>query len=371
MKREFIDPATEHIIVNDVNSFGEAGQTTQYETHEDYLNNILSQSQGHIHHIPGNYIPLLAWVNNKNKKGVSKMTTAREFLSSQNLEVNETNLFLLTKYTDSDIDYQQFPDADVNVENNNDFRDRLEWVATAPLNEISEWKKNYKGETKMTNWIKLIEEHEDKVMDAFMEANKAAALDYLHPSRHGNVMAVVMDTNGEIQIYCQERNVITGEVKEGTEIYLAFFPVADNWNFEDEDESIEAYLENEFKTFKKWCEGNDLSVSFSALEEYDREKYEEIVRDIISDTVENTCYDIAVDKLEVIKGELAMEEQNKREGLLNTAHERVDNIPELREYEDIIFYDWSNWDEHIEWVATAPIDEIVDWAKNDVGKGDN
>jgi thiaminase len=42
---------------------------------------------------------------------------------------------------------------------------------------------------------------------------------------------------------------------------------------------------------------------------------------------------------------------------------RVSNSPALKSYEDIIFYDWPEGDEHLTWVATAPIKEIVDWAK--------
>lgn len=44
------------------------------------------------------------------------------------------------------------------------------------------------------------------------------------------------------------------------------------------------------------------------------------------------------------------------------ARQRVSDTPELSEYEDIIFYDWPNWDEHLAWVATAPVEEIVQWA---------
>jgi hypothetical protein len=54
-----------------------------------------------------------------------------------------------------------------------------------------------------------------------------------------------------------------------------------------------------------------------------------------------------------------------REETMNTetaARQRVNATPELAVYEDIIFYDWPNWDEHLEWVATAPVEEIVQWA---------
>jgi hypothetical protein len=45
------------------------------------------------------------------------------------------------------------------------------------------------------------------------------------------------------------------------------------------------------------------------------------------------------------------------------ARRRVSETPELDEWSDVIFYDWWNWDEHMEWIATAPVAEIVDWAE--------
>lgn len=45
------------------------------------------------------------------------------------------------------------------------------------------------------------------------------------------------------------------------------------------------------------------------------------------------------------------------------AKQRVAENPELSQHEDIIFYDWSNWDEHMEWIATAPIEKIISWAR--------
>ena len=46
---------------------------------------------------------------------------------------------------------------------------------------------------------------------------------------------------------------------------------------------------------------------------------------------------------------------------LEHATRRVDDTPELEQYRDVIFYDWREPD-HLEWIATAPIQEIVDWA---------
>ena len=46
------------------------------------------------------------------------------------------------------------------------------------------------------------------------------------------------------------------------------------------------------------------------------------------------------------------------------ARERVANNRELKDYAEIILDPtWPNWTEHMQWVATAPISEIVDWAE--------
>ena len=45
------------------------------------------------------------------------------------------------------------------------------------------------------------------------------------------------------------------------------------------------------------------------------------------------------------------------------ARERVAKSPQLRKHEATIFYDWPNWEEHMAWIATAGVREIVDWAE--------
>lgn len=42
--------------------------------------------------------------------------------------------------------------------------------------------------------------------------------------------------------------------------------------------------------------------------------------------------------------------------------ERVNNTPELSKHEATIFYNWNETD-HLEWIATAPVAEIVAWAE--------
>lgn len=42
---------------------------------------------------------------------------------------------------------------------------------------------------------------------------------------------------------------------------------------------------------------------------------------------------------------------------------RINKNPVLADYADLLHYDWQEEDEHAEWVATAPISEIVEWAQ--------
>lgn len=42
---------------------------------------------------------------------------------------------------------------------------------------------------------------------------------------------------------------------------------------------------------------------------------------------------------------------------------RVARNPQLNKHKDTIFYDWPNWNEHIEWIATGPVSSIIAWAE--------
>ena len=43
--------------------------------------------------------------------------------------------------------------------------------------------------------------------------------------------------------------------------------------------------------------------------------------------------------------------------------QRIDNEASLADYRDLLEYDWSEGEEHQEWVATAPPAEILSWCE--------
>lgn len=67
---------------------------------------------------------------------------------------------------------------------------------------------------------------------------------------------------------------------------------------------------------------------------------------------------IAIDRM--YREEIKM--SNKQQPI-DAAHERVNSTPELEPYDDVIFADWAEGDEHWRWIATAPVAEIIDWVE--------
>lgn len=43
------------------------------------------------------------------------------------------------------------------------------------------------------------------------------------------------------------------------------------------------------------------------------------------------------------------------------AEARINATPELEQYRDVCLYDWTEAD-HLAWIATAPLAEVLSWA---------
>lgn len=52
-----------------------------------------------------------------------------------------------------------------------------------------------------------------------------------------------------------------------------------------------------------------------------------------------------------------------RDDLHARAWRRVQKSPTLRQYEDIILYDWPEGDDHLRWVIRGKVGEIAAWAQ--------
>lgn len=55
--------------------------------------------------------------------------------------------------------------------------------------------------------------------------------------------------------------------------------------------------------------------------------------------------------------------ENREVGKYQDAISRIDATPELGAFRDALLYDWPEGDEHWQWVTTASVSEIVDWAQ--------
>lgn len=54
---------------------------------------------------------------------------------------------------------------------------------------------------------------------------------------------------------------------------------------------------------------------------------------------------------------------NETRSRFDLAAIRVQNNEDLRPYASIFLADWTEGDEHFDWVLEAPVAELVDWAE--------
>lgn len=45
------------------------------------------------------------------------------------------------------------------------------------------------------------------------------------------------------------------------------------------------------------------------------------------------------------------------------AEARINETPELEPYRETCLYDWPEGNEHYDWIAAAPLGQIIDWAQ--------
>ena len=73
---------------------------------------------------------------------------------------------------------------------------------------------------------------------------------------------------------------------------------------------------------------------------------------------------VAVDRLYQIERSRTMKSFMYSSETEKRARRRVLDTPELAAHESVIMADWTEGDEHWQWIATATIDEIVSWAEH-------
>jgi hypothetical protein len=72
----------------------------------------------------------------------------------------------------------------------------------------------------------------------------------------------------------------------------------------------------------------------------------------------NEGHVFTVGELDALRMQLGAED-----AAYDQAKRRVQDTPELAEHEAFILDDWPEGEDHWQWVATAPVAEIVDWAE--------
>ena len=132
----------------------------------------------------------------------------------------------------------------------------------------------------MTNWTKIIDEHEGELLDMMRTAQETAfayGIDTLarRAPDSEQVEEVLLHDDGTVEIFTRDENVLDADVFNGTAISIAEFPhwTSDSFEYELTDEEYEEFEENP----EKWAEfADEFDLS---REDYlsDRDIYQELL----------------------------------------------------------------------------------------------
>jgi len=60
---------------------------------------------------------------------------------------------------------------------------------------------------------------------------------------------------------------------------------------------------------------------------------------------------------------LAAQEREAATRRAQRIEQRFADHPELEQFRAVIFADWPEGEDHLDWIATAPVAELMDWAQ--------
>ena len=213
---------------------------------------------------------------------------------------------------------------------------------------------------KTSEWLAVIKDHEQKIKEALQEAERRSCLDYISISQYDYAYSVTINPEGQIRIFHKPLNVIDSEVREGNEYLIGNFPVMKD--FPITGEALESMTEEEQEEFKTWCKEYRKTPVWLNLNDMDHGLFKRCLLRKIKAWLDNRdLEERAENDLNRTLRILAFDIEHEREHLKQVAGGRVEMIPELNEFSDVIT---DNINDHYEFIAETPLDDLIEWAES-------
>ena len=164
--------------------------------------------------------------------------------------------------------------------------------------------------TNKINWIELLQQNEEAILEAGKQAYRDACSSH-YDNSFNNTEDVVINQYGEVRNQTMQKNWDSMDCREGTAMVVISFNKFNPWEDESEDDIIIDTLEaEELAEFKSWLKENDI-VRFDRrdLETWNSEIAgridDEYVSAYIDDTIDeqvNNQFEQCIEGLKAIEG---------------------------------------------------------------------
>jgi len=156
------------------------------------------------------------------------------------------------------------------------------------------------------NWLEILEQNEDQVREKLAEIYIKACSASLGQFRLTH--SVILDSDSTVRTQTDTENTTDGAVWHGNAVYIGtiedFIPWEDDYEWENWIEP--SLTENEIKSIKEFakideCADANYNISFSTLEEFDKDLYSRVVDECIKCQIDNEMQDWIDSEVEMWK----------------------------------------------------------------------
>ncbi|MFT9488360.1 MAG: hypothetical protein ACH0QD_13515 [Tepidibacillus sp.] len=159
----------------------------------------------------------------------------------------------------------------------------------------------------MNKWKKLIEENEEKIIEALEKIYEESTMISTGQFRYYN--CAILHEDGEITFSYEQQSETHGAVWNGNAIYLGRIKEYIPW--EDDYESdwiIPSLTDKELEEYEKWLEEEEEIMAFITLEEWNEDVYQRVVCDCIDAQIVAHAHEWAQEQYDRLYEEYVLEQ---------------------------------------------------------------
>lgn len=161
---------------------------------------------------------------------------------------------------------------------------------------------------KKTDWLKLMKDNEDKILEGLIDVYREAAMT-TSPGMFYPFLSLILSDDGKIRKIIEPTdNSIDGDVWVGNAMYLTRIQCFDVLDGENEKQLIEQYADSfDMTAYQAFLSSKGDDISMSSLREFDEKIYSKIMEDVKYFHDNEAAYQWAEEKFDMLTQSLKAE----------------------------------------------------------------